>query len=96
MIQVSEVKDLSTINALYSSFRIMQVIMAGFIVTCYVVIFTCWIYRLIWPADQELRNRRYAAWNQEHLSFWSSWREAEEAEREYRKNVSRRNSGTLP
>lgn len=72
----------------------MQLVMASIIVTFYVIIFICWIYRLIWPADQKLRERRYAAWNQEHLSFWSSWREAEEAERQYKRDiiVSRQNS----
>lgn len=72
----------------------MQVILGGVIIFFYCVIFTCWIYRLIWPANRELRELRSAAWNDEHLSFWSSWREAEQVEREYKRRSNRHEGGS--
>jgi hypothetical protein len=74
-------------------FWVLQAVLGGFVVSCYLVIFTCWIYRLIWPPDESLRQARYAAWNKEQLSFWSSWREAEMAEREYRMKMNQRSNG---
>lgn len=67
------------------SFWILQAIFAGIVVFEFVVIFSCWLYRLAQPSDPRQKDVRYAAYAQEHLSFWSSWREAELAEQQYLK-----------
>lgn len=67
------------------AFWILQAVFGAIIVFEFIVIFTCWLYRLVWPADQQRKTVRYQAYEQEHLSFWRSFREAEEAERRYLK-----------
>ena len=65
------------------AFWILQAIFGGIVVFQFAVIFVCWLYRLVHPVDPQRKTVRYQAYEQEHLSFWSSFREAEEAERRY-------------
>ena len=58
----------------------------------FLVIFSCWLYRLLRPTDPELKEARSRAWNDEHLSFWGSYREAELAEQKYLMELKTRNT----
>jgi hypothetical protein len=65
------------------AFWILQAVFGGIVVFQFTVIFVCWLYRLLRPADPQRKAVRYQAYEQEHLSFWTSFREAEEAEKRY-------------
>lgn len=77
------------------SFYILQLIWASIIVFEVCVLFFAWLYRLIRPADPAQREARSKAWNQEQLSFWGSYREAEIAERKYLR-AKKANGGATP
>lgn len=67
------------------AFWILQAFFTGYICLAFLLLFPCWLYRIVVPPDPELLAARSKYFEEayDQLNFWGSIRMAEEAEHQY-------------